>query len=171
MMKINSKYTNMAMVGKVFALFFMLIIAITGTIMVNFVFAQEPTPTHTPPPWWPTPSPFADYAVSASSGPGGTISPNGTGMFAYPGSVWMFTIKPNPGYKILDVQDNGVSMGAISTYKFAIVQESHMINATFSLLSIPTITPTPTVPELSTLVIIMLLFVVAAVLLAVTKRQ
>jgi hypothetical protein len=145
-MKTSSKDTSMAMIGKVFKIFFILIITTTSTIMVNSVFAQEPTPTHTPPPGYPTPTPviLADYAVSASAGPGGTISPNSTGMFAYPGSSWMFTITPNPGYKILDVQDNGVSIGAISTYKFTIVQEGHIIKATFSLISTPTITPTPT---------------------------
>jgi hypothetical protein len=145
-MKTSSKDTSMTVIGKVFKIFFILIITTTSTIMVNSVFAQEPTPTPTLPPGYPTPTPviLADYAVSASAGPGGTISPNGTGMFAYPGSSWMFTITPNPGYQILDVQDNGVSLGAISTYKFTIVQECHMVKATFSLISTPTLTPTPT---------------------------
>jgi hypothetical protein len=139
----------MIRIGKVFSLFFLIIMAISSVMMTNCAIAQAPTLTHTPSPWDPTPTPIilADYAVSASAGPGGTISPNGTGMFAYPGSSWIFTITPNPGYKILDVKDNDVSIGAISTYKFTIVQESHIIKASFSLVSNPTITPTPKVPE------------------------
>lgn len=139
----------MAIVGKVFALFFMLIMAITSMIMVNSVFAQAPTPTHTPPPWWPTPTSIinADYWVDSAAGPGGTINPQISTFNYDPQTTYTFIITPNPGYKILDVVDSGVSKGAISTYTFTNIHENHDIFASFSIDPIPTITPTPTVPE------------------------
>ena len=151
----------MIMPGKVFALFFTLIMAITGTIAVNFAFAQEPT--HTPSHGYLTPltTRVPDYLISASAGIGGTINPNGF-MYATPGSSYRFTITPNPGYEIQDVVDRrffeNISKGAITTYTVTNIYEKHEIFAIFSIASIPTITPTltptlaptPTVPEFST---------------------
>lgn len=152
----------MAMVGKVFALFFVIIMTISSVIMVNSVIAQEPTPT-------PTPVILADYWVDASAGPGGTISPKGG--FTSPGTIYTFTITPNPGYKILDVKDNGESKGAIPTYTLDNIHENHDIVASFSIASNPVMVSTPKVPELSPNTVVLLLFAVALVLIAATKRN
>ena len=79
----------------------------------------------------PTPTIFADFAVSAFAGPGGSISPSGD-QFAYPGSSFTFTITPNSGYRISNVLVDGISKGAISTYRFDNVQSNHEISATFT---------------------------------------
>jgi hypothetical protein len=81
----------------------------------------------------PTSSPtvYADFGVTSSAGPGGTISPSGS-QFAYAGSSQTFTITADSGYKILDVVVDGVSKGPISTYSFTDVQANHEISATFT---------------------------------------
>lgn len=43
----------------------------------------------------------------------------------------LFTITPNAGYKIKDVQVDGKSVGAVSTYMFKDVKENHTISAVF----------------------------------------
>jgi hypothetical protein len=80
--------------------------------------SPSPTPSQTPnlsPSTTPTQTILADYMVSASAGPGGTINPSGD-MFTTPGTTYYFTITPKIGYKIQEVTDNKVSKGSISTY-------------------------------------------------------
>lgn len=103
-------------------------------IMSEEALAVAPTPTPTTPTLTPTSPSLVDYAVNASAGPGGTISPSGC-LFAYPGSSFTFKVAPNPGYKILDVSDNGVSKGALQTYELWNVQTGHEILATFSKIT------------------------------------
>jgi hypothetical protein len=148
-MNTKSKCKNMVLESKFFALFFMMIIAITCSITIGPIFVQEPTPMHTPSHRYLTPltTRAPDYLVSASAGIGGTISPSGF-MSATPGSSCTFAITPNPGYEIQDVVDRrffeNISKGAISTYTLTNIYENHEIFASFSMVTIPTITPTPT---------------------------
>jgi DnaJ-domain-containing protein 1 len=97
-----------------------------------------PTPTSEPTPT-PTLPPSADFMVTASAGPGGTIDPSGA-MFTTFGESFTFTITPDFGYHILDVTVDGVSQGNLSTYKLTDIRNNHEISVTFS----PTQTPPPT---------------------------
>jgi hypothetical protein len=94
---------------------------------------SSPTPTQTPQ--------FVDYCVNASAGAGGTINPSGI-QFAYAGASMNFTITPDAGYQISAVTDNGVSKGALTSYKLQNIREGHEIMVTFTAIS--TVTPTPT---------------------------
>ena len=49
----------------------------------------------------------------------------------YGGSA-IFTIAPNPYYRIVDVTVDGVSQGAIASYTFTNVTADHIIVATFT---------------------------------------
>jgi hypothetical protein len=79
------------------------------------------------------------YAITATAGPGGTITPGTTTVNC--GDSPTFTITPNTGYKITDVLVDGVSHGAIPSYTFSNVTAPHTIAATFEILKY-TITPT-----------------------------
>ena len=70
------------------------------------------------------------FTITASAGTGGSISPNGS-VFVAEGSDKVFTITPNSGYHIADVQVDGISVGAVSTYTFTDVVANHTISATF----------------------------------------
>jgi hypothetical protein len=106
---------------------------IVGTTSLASIILVKPTPT---------PTPLADYWVTVNAGTGGTIS-GGSG-FTTPGTSFTYTITPNPGYQILDVKDNGVSKGAVSTYQLTNIQENHDITATFTTTLTPTPSPSPT---------------------------
>lgn len=108
-------------------IFLTLITILTSSTMIMSEEALAEVPT---PPTPPTPTPLADYWVTVTAGPGGTIS-DGAG-FTTPGTSYTFAITPNAGYQILDVTDNGVSKGAISTYQLTNIHENHEISATFS---------------------------------------
>jgi hypothetical protein len=75
------------------------------------------------------------YAITASAGAGGSISPLGTSTFNA-GANQMYTITPLAGYHIADVLVDGISVGAVATYGFSNISASHTISATF--------TPNPT---------------------------
>jgi hypothetical protein len=68
--------------------------------------------------------------ITASAGPGGTISPSGT-VRVNAGASQTFTITPNAGYKISDVLVDGVSVGAVPSYTFSNIQSNHTIAAYF----------------------------------------
>ena len=70
------------------------------------------------------------FTISATAGAGGSISPSGS-VFVAEGSDKVFTITPNSGYHIADVQVDGISVGAVSTYTFTDVAANHTISATF----------------------------------------
>ena len=70
------------------------------------------------------------FTISATAGAGGSISPSGS-VFVAEGSDKVFTITPNSGYHIADVQVDGISVGAVSTYTFTDVVANHTISATF----------------------------------------
>ena len=83
-------------------------------------------------------SPFAlvydtvnTYTITATAGENGSISPSGE-FTVTAGADQTFTITPDRGYHIQDVLVDGVSVGAVSSYTFAAVEEDHTITATFA---------------------------------------
>jgi|GEM_PF-1832041 len=70
------------------------------------------------------------YAIAASAGANGAISPPGTTEMA-PGSNILYAIAPNWGYKVADVKVDGVSVGQVTLYAFTDVRASHTIAAEF----------------------------------------
>jgi len=68
--------------------------------------------------------------ISASAGPGGTISPSGS-VIVTQGSNKTFTITPNAGYLIAALTVNGSAVTPASTYTFTNVQQNHTIRADF----------------------------------------
>lgn len=72
------------------------------------------------------------YTISVEAGSGGSISPSGASSVIY-GSYLSFTITPSTGYYIVDVLVDGVSVGAVTSYTFANVQDAHTISASFAI--------------------------------------
>ena len=70
------------------------------------------------------------FTISASAGPGGTISPSGTSTVTCGGSK-TYTITPKIGYAISSVQVDGAGVGAVSAYTFSAVNANHTIKALF----------------------------------------
>ena len=70
------------------------------------------------------------FTISASAGPGGTISPAGTSTVTGGGSK-TYTITPKIGYVISSVQVDGAGVGAVSAYTFSAVNANHTIKALF----------------------------------------
>lgn len=70
------------------------------------------------------------YTITASAGTGGTISPSGSVSVAH-GTAKYFSISPKTGYKISRVLVDGVSVGAVTSYRFNTVTSSHTIAASF----------------------------------------
>jgi hypothetical protein len=72
------------------------------------------------------------YTIAASAGAHGTISPSGAVSVTH-GTNQTFTITPDTGYNILDVQVDGVSVGAVASYTFSNVTAAHTIAASFAI--------------------------------------
>lgn len=72
------------------------------------------------------------YAIISSANSGGVITPSGTSTINH-GSNQSYTITPNTGYTVSDVQVDGVSQGSISSYTFSNVTTTHTIQAIFSI--------------------------------------
>jgi PKD repeat protein len=72
------------------------------------------------------------YTITPSAGVGGTISPS-TPQLVPIGDSATFTITPSGCYTIKDVQVDGESKGALSTYTFVNVTEDHTIHADFQI--------------------------------------
>ncbi|HOZ79061.1 MAG TPA: hypothetical protein PLY34_13790, partial [Ferruginibacter sp.] len=70
------------------------------------------------------------YAVTASSGENGSISPSGVTDVSCGGSQ-TYIITPNSCYQIADVLVNGVSVGALSSYTFHNIQGLQSISVSF----------------------------------------
>ena len=79
------------------------------------------------------------YAITASAGPNGSISPSGS-VSVPTGSGQTFTITPAAGYRVADVLVDGVTAGAVTTYTFTSVTATHTISATFAQIPPSTIT-------------------------------
>lgn len=71
-----------------------------------------------------------EFTIAASAGEGGRIEPPGT-VSVQRGKEKTFTITPNEGYEIEDVEVDGSSVGAIPSYTFQNVTKDHTILATF----------------------------------------
>ncbi|MEK9136295.1 MAG: InlB B-repeat-containing protein, partial [Bacteroidota bacterium] len=72
------------------------------------------------------------YTISATSGADGSVTPSGNTLVNYGGSL-SYTITPDPGYQVIDVLVDGVSVGAVTSYSFTNVTGNHTISATFNL--------------------------------------
>jgi hypothetical protein len=72
------------------------------------------------------------YNITAGVGPNGSISPSGT-VSVREFTNQAYTITPNAGYRVADVQVDGASVGAPTSYTFTNVQTIHTISATFTL--------------------------------------
>lgn len=69
--------------------------------------------------------------ISASAGPGGTISPSGD-VDVQVGENQTFVITPDAGYHVQDVVVDGISIGSVETYTFTDVRLDHTIAASFA---------------------------------------
>ena len=70
------------------------------------------------------------FAITATAGEGGSISPSGEIMVSEGGDQ-SFSIIPNIGFQVLDLVVDGVSQGATSSYTFTNVTDAHAIEASF----------------------------------------
>jgi hypothetical protein len=71
------------------------------------------------------------YTITATAGPGGTITPSGAVPVNH-GTTQSFAIAPNTGYHIADVRVDNISRGAITSYTFTSITADHTISATFA---------------------------------------
>jgi len=72
------------------------------------------------------------YRITASAWPPGSISPSGVVSVNY----WadqQFTITPPVNHHVADVLVDGVSVGAVTSYKFTNVAANHTISASFAI--------------------------------------
>jgi len=71
------------------------------------------------------------YAITASSGRGGSVSPTGTSTVTA-GDTKTYAITPDTGYVVSSVKVDGVSKGKVTSYTFSNVTANHKIQATFA---------------------------------------
>jgi hypothetical protein len=72
------------------------------------------------------------FTISASAGPGGSVSPSGPISVAC-GDTQTVLITPASSCQVIsDVKVDNISVGAVSSYKFSDVQANHTIAATFA---------------------------------------
>jgi len=74
---------------------------------------------------------YVGYSISATAGPGGSISPAGQ-VLVDAHATQRFDVSPSYGYQIDDVIVDGQSKGAVTNYTFSNVHSDHQIHATFS---------------------------------------
>jgi alpha-D-ribose 1-methylphosphonate 5-triphosphate synthase subunit PhnH len=79
---------------------------------------------------WEKTHPEVVASITASAGANGRVSPSGRCYIARGGSL-TFTVTPAVGYAIDQVQVDGQSVGAVSTYPFPSITADHTIAATF----------------------------------------
>ncbi len=79
------------------------------------------------------------YTLTPVAGANGTINP-GTPQVVDHGSSMTFTITPDEGYHIVDVQLDGSSVGNVNSYTFNGVDRDHTLAATFAINTY-TVTP------------------------------
>ncbi len=73
------------------------------------------------------------YTITASAGNGGTIS-NAGNTTVNCGDDITYTITPDEGYMISDIEVDGQSVGSVSSYQFTNVIANHTISASFELI-------------------------------------
>ena len=78
----------------------------------------------------------ATFAITATAGPHGTISPSGA-VVVVSGGAQTFTITADATYGIADVLVDGTSVGAVGSYAFTQVTANHTIEASFVSLNHP----------------------------------
>ena len=71
------------------------------------------------------------FNITANSSSGGTLSRYGNIKVASGENTEIF-IFPDAGYHVSDVQIDGLSVGAVNSYKFVNVQGNHLLNAFFA---------------------------------------
>ena len=74
---------------------------------------------------------LTSLTITATAGPGGTISPSGSVTVLYSADQ-VFTIAPEMGYQVSDVQVDSASVRAVTTYTFTNVTTNHTIAASFT---------------------------------------
>jgi hypothetical protein len=74
----------------------------------------------------------SSYIITATAGANGTIDPLGA-VIVLTGDDQQFSVTPDAGYHITDVLVDGSSQGAISTYTFTSVTDTHTISAGFAI--------------------------------------
>jgi tripartite motif-containing protein 71 len=75
------------------------------------------------------------HTITVAAGSNGTITPSGTVTVDHGGSQ-TFAITPNTGYRISDVDVDGVMLGVTRSYTFSNVTSDHTISATFKQIQI-----------------------------------
>jgi uncharacterized repeat protein (TIGR02543 family) len=81
------------------------------------------------------------HIITATAGAGGGISPSGA-ITVTEGSNQTFTITATEGYRVSDVEVDGSSVGAVTSYTFTSVTAAHTIAAMFVEADSPTYTVT-----------------------------
>ena len=76
------------------------------------------------------PAPTVNHTITATAGPNGSISPSGA-VSVPDGESQVFTITPNPGYVVEDIEVDGVSVGVKNSHIFTNVKANHTIEARF----------------------------------------
>jgi hypothetical protein len=127
-------------------------------------------------------NPNAPTFVYATTGVGGSISPNGFTKLVYEAKK-SYSITPDVGYHVATVFVNETSIGALSSYTLEKITGATTISVLFAVDSSPTpsptstlnanttaepTTPSPTVPEFSVLIILPIL-IAMAMIAAITK--
>ncbi len=74
---------------------------------------------------------ITQYAITASAGSNGSISPSGS-LTVNSGASQTFTITPASGCQVSSVLVDGVSVGAVTSYTLSDITACHTIAATFS---------------------------------------
>jgi uncharacterized repeat protein (TIGR02543 family) len=75
------------------------------------------------------------HTIMAAAGSNGTITPSGS-IAVDDGGSQTFTITPNTGYRILDVEVDGEMLGVTKSYTFSNVTSDHTISATFKQIQV-----------------------------------
>ncbi len=83
------------------------------------------------------------YTITATSAAGGAIAPTGATTVVQ-GDEQTYTITTAPGYRVLDVLVDGVSIGAVETYTFSSVSADHTIDVSFEPVPTYTVAATAT---------------------------
>jgi hypothetical protein len=71
------------------------------------------------------------FGITATAGPGGSVTPSGTVAVPCAGSQ-SFSIVPQPGHEVLQVLVDGVPAGAPASWTFTNVTAGHTLSATFA---------------------------------------
>jgi len=77
----------------------------------------------------------SQHTIISTAGSDGTITPSGAISVDHGGSQ-TFTITPNSGYRISDVEVDGVMLGVTKSYTFGNVAADHTIRATFKQIQL-----------------------------------